>query len=487
MSNIKSLYTNKFIKSVGRFFMKPDQLLEKVNSFVWGPILLTFLLGTGMYFMIRLHFLPLRRLGMALKLAVGCNRNQKEGGEMQGSVSPFSSFMTELAATIGTGNIVGVATAMSLGGPGALFWMMVSAFIGMATKLVETTLSVSYRKKNDKGDLVGGPMYVMKYGMNQKKVGQYFAGIYSLFAVFAAFGMGNMVQSNSIADTLSVSFGVDKVITGMLVSAMVAVVVIGGIKTIGKLANFLVPVMGILYLAGVLIVILVHWKRIPTALLEIVMSALCPKAIAGGTFGVTTISMLQAFRWGISRGVFSNEAGLGASGITAATANTKDPVRQGYISMTGVFFDTVVICAATGLALVVSGVQNDNFTQMEGSLLTLMAFEKVFGKKGQYITGISMVLFAFATIMAWAYQGERAFEFLNNKSFEKRKQLFRICYVAAAFAGAVIPLKSVWTLADIFNGLMAFPNLLCLMSLSDIACEKIVMWDRGGKKSQTRH
>ena len=451
-------------------------MLDRIDAIVWGPGLLFLILGTGIYLMVKLKFLPLRRLGMALKLAIGFNK--EKGKHVNGSVSSFSALMTELAATIGTGNIVGVATAMSLGGPGALFWMIISSLIGMALKLVESTLAVTYRQRNQRGQLAGGPMYVMENGLKWKKTGHIMAVVYAFLAVLASFGMGNMVQANSIADAVYVTFGISKITVGFIIALLTLFVVFGGIRTIGKLTNILVPIMGILYLSGTLIVIIFHWRNLFEAIQAIFLYAFCPKAITGGILGTSTSGALQAFRWGVSRGVFSNEAGLGASGISAAAANTSDAVRQGYISMTGVFFDTIVICTSTGLALLVSGAFQNNVNEMEGSVLTLRAFETVFGDKGEKFVCISIVLFAFATIIAWAYQGEKAYEFLMHDDKKSNSLIFRLVYILFVIIGCIFSLRQVWNLSDICNGLLAIPNIVCVLILSNRACAKILAWDK---------
>ncbi len=450
-----------------------ESLLERADNLVWGPWLLVLLLGTGCYLMVRLRFLPLKNLRFALGCAFGMGQRGKEKGEGSG-ISSFSSLTTELAATIGTGNIVGVATAMVLGGPGALFWMMVSSLAGMATKLVESTLSVKYRTQNDRGEPVGGPMYTIQNGFANKRLGKILSGMFAAFAVMASFGMGNMTQSNSIAEALQVSFRIPRAQTGLVVTIVTILVVLGGIGTIGKVTQVMVPFMGILYLLGAVAVIVTHLNNLPAGIGTIVLMAFRPNAVAGGLFGYMTVSGREALRWGVSRGVFSNEAGLGAAGISAAAADTKDYVKQGYVSMTGVFLDTIVICLITGLALACSGVvgsSDANGELLTGTSLTIASFETTFGGMGAAFISVCITLFAFATIVGWAYQGEKAFEFLVKKS--AYCVYYRIFYALIAFVGAVCSLEVIWDFSDICNGLMAVPNLICVLALSKEAVRDI--------------
>lgn len=452
--------------------MKIAKIIREIDNLVWGPWMLILLVGTGCYLMLKLRYLPVKKLGFALKCAFGGKKGQKE---KDGRISSFSSLTTELAATIGTGNIVGVATAMVLGGPGALFWMMLTSFVGMATKLVESTLAVKYRSQNDRGEVVGGPMYTMVHALPCKRLGHLLATLFSVFAVMASFGMGNMAQSNSIAAALKSSFQIPEVQTGLFVTVITILVVLGGIQSIAKVTNFVVPVMGVLYLSGTLFVILTHVKQVPSGIGHIIEMALCPQAVGGGVFGSMTYSMAQSIRWGVSRGVFSNEAGLGAAGISAACADTDNYIKQGYISMTGVFLDTIVICSATGLALAASGVlgmRNADGELITGIALTIAAFETVFGSLGACFVSICITLFAFATIIGWAYQGERAFEFLVGKS--KYCIFYRFGYALITYIGTVCSLNVVWDFSDICNGLMAIPNLICILLLSKEICEEIV-------------
>ena len=448
-----------------------EEKIRQLDNLVWGPWLILLLLGTGIYLMVRLRFLPLKRL----KWAFGCAFGKNGGTGKNGKISSFSTLTTELATTLGTGNIVGVATAMVLGGPGALLWMIITSLIGMSTKLVESMLAVKYRARNRRGETAGGPMYTCERGMGNKRLGRLMGMLFAFFAVMASFGMGNMTQSNSIAEALWVSFGISRAKTGLLVTILTILVVIGGIQTIGKVTQILVPCMGIFYIAGTLAVIVLHWQRLPEAVAEIFVAACCPKAVSGGLFGTVYVTAAESLRWGVSRGIFSNEAGLGASGITSASADTEDYIKQGYISMTGVFLDTVVFCTLTGLALAVAGVigtVDKNGNPITGTELTLAAFSDTLGEWGSGFVSICIVLFAFATVIGWAYQGEKAFEYLlgGNAGYNV---IYRFVYGFAAFAGCVCSLELVWDFSDICNGLMAVPNLVCVLALSGEACREI--------------
>ncbi len=402
-----------------------------------------------------------------------------------GKVSSLASLTTELATTLGIGNIVGVATAMVLGGPGALFWMVATSFIGMATKLVESMLAVKYRGKNDRGEIAGGPMYTCLHGFPNKTAGKVLGFLFALFAVTASFGMGNMTQSNSIADAVWVAFGVPKENTGLLLTIVTILVVLGGIGVIGKVTQVLVPFMGVFYLLGALAVIATHWKNLPGAVAGILTAAFYPEAVSGGIFGSVTATAFQSLRWGVSRGIFSNEAGLGASGITTAAADTEDYIRQGYISMTGVFLDTAVVCTITGLAFAVSGVLGSvdaNGNSLTGTALTLAAFRTTLGDWGGSFVSVCIVLFAFATIIGWAYQGERAFEFLMGGR-SRYNLWYRFAYGLTAFLGCISSLETVWNFSDICNALMAVPNLICVLALSGKACREIRSYPAPAKKA----
>ncbi|MCM1186002.1 MAG: amino acid carrier protein [Lachnoclostridium sp.] len=457
-----------------------SQWLREADNLVWGPGMLALLLGTGVYLMISLDFLPLKNLKFALLCAIGAESRKKTKEKHPEGISSFSSLTTELAATIGTGNIVGVATAMVLGGPGALIWMMLSGLIGMATKLVESMLAVKYRSRNEKNEFTGGPMYTMANGLPNRKAGRFLGGIFAFFAVMASFGMGNMTQSNSIADAMKVTFHVPVYGTGLVVTVITILVVLGGIGSISKVTKVMVPFMGIFYLLGTFWVILTHLPNLPYGMFQMIGMAFSPRAVCGGVGGQICVSGAQALRWGVSRGVFSNEAGLGAAGISAAAADTKDYVRQGYISMTGVFLDTMVICVVTGLAIAASGMLG--IVDNEGGLLTgtaliIAVFQTTFGEYGAVFVSICIALFAFATIVGWAYQGEKAFEFLAGTRY---CMYYRFFYALVTFVGAVCSLQAVWDFSDICNALMAVPNLICVLLLSKEACEEIKGYKQNG-------
>ena len=452
--------------------------LQQTDRIVWGPWLIFLLLGCGCYLMISLFFLPLRNLLAALGLVFHPKSRKGTDGE---GVSPFSALTTELAATIGTGNIVGVATAMVLGGPGALFWMLLSGIIGLSTKLVESTLCVRYRVRDHKGKPVGGPMYVLQNAFPYRRMGRILAVLFAIFAVLASFGMGNMTQGNSIAEALAVTFGVGRTATGLVLGILTILVILGGIDKIARVTEYLVPCMAVFYLFGTGMVIFTHLHNLPAGIWQILWGAFCPEAMAGGTIGFlcsigngTACSGRQAMRYGVSRGVFSNEAGLGAAGISAACADTTDAVRQGYISMTGVFIDTIVICSLTGLAIASSGMLGQRDAQGEflnGTALMIAVFSATFGRVGEWMLTLSIALFAFATIIAWEYQGEKAFEYLMGRCH--RTGWYRVGYGIAAFLGAVCSLEAVWDFSDICNGLMAVPNLLAVVMLSKGICREI--------------
>lgn len=496
------------------------ECLKKIDAFVWGPAMLVFMLGTGIFLLIRMRFLPLRQLGYALRCVCGteektahhkgkqrsgkqkrkrtdCRNNKKRGEKAadcrskkrqerrteQGGVSPLSSLTTELAATIGTGNIVGVATAMTLGGPGALIWMLLAAFAGLSTKFAESMLSVKYRVRNADGSYSGGPMYTLCRAFPNRRLGSALGKAFALFAVFASFGMGNMTQANSVSASLHETFGIGTAKSGLVLTILVILAVIGGIRMISKLTLYMVPCMALFYIIGALCVIVLHIGNLPHGIAEMVQMAFSGEAVAGGMGGTIVASMQDAMRLGISRGVFSNEAGLGAGGITAAAAETDSPVRQGYISMTGVFFDTIVICTLTGLTLSASGVlgmRDETGRMLDGAALTIAAFSTVFGEFGGCFVSIGICLFAFATMIAWEYQGESAFVFLVRG--RDLRICYRFLYGLVTFAGSVCVLETVWEFSDIMNALMAVPNLVCVLALSGVVCRDMRTYVQKNKK-----
>ncbi|WP_018395664.1 sodium:alanine symporter family protein [Bacillus sp. 37MA] len=423
------------------------ELLRSISSFIWGPPLLIFIVGTGIYLTFRIGFLQIRLLPYSLKLAF--SKNQDKNSE--GDISHFQALMTALAATIGTGNIVGVATAILIGGPGALFWMWISAFFGMATKYAEAVLAVKYRVQDEDGEMSGGPMYYLERGLNQKWLGVLFA----LFGAIAAFGIGNLVQANSVASVVKSTFDVPTWITGIVLTIFSALVLLGGIKSIGRVAAFFVPFMAAFYVIAGLIVLFINMTEIPAAIVLILTDAFTGEAVAGGAIGTV-------IRYGVARGVFSNEAGLGSASIAAAAAKTDMPARQALVSMTQVFIDTIVLCSITGLTIVLAGQYDSG---LEGSELTTASFNIFLGSAGSYIVAIGLLFFASATIIGWSYYGEKCFTYLFSKEIVK---YYRIVFVLAVFIGAVTSLDLVWTFSDIMNGLMALPNLIGLLGLSGV-------------------
>ena len=361
------LYKQIIIKSEreGEKVEKLANALSAIDTFVWGPVMLVLLVGTGIYLTIRLRFITWRNLGYALKSTLSKEARKKTRGT--GDVSPFSALTTALAATIGTGNIVGVATAMVSGGPGALVWMLISACFDLTTKFSECMLAIKYREVNEKGEMSGGPMYTMKRGFKHKKVGAVLGWLFALFAVIASFGIGNLTQANSISTSFQTTFHVPLWITGIVITVLALVIIIGGIQTISKVSSVVVPLMAIFYIIAGIIVILGNFSNVPEGICLIVKMAFSPKAVSGGVLGTVVASMMGAMRYGVARGCFSNEAGMGSAAITAAAATTDHPVRQGYINMTGTFWDTIVVCTITGLCIASSGVLGSNYTAVEGN------------------------------------------------------------------------------------------------------------------------
>lgn len=436
--------------------------VHALDRFLWGPGTLALLLGTGVFLTLRTHFLPWRNLGRALRSIL--SREARVGGE--DGVSPFSALMTALAATIGTGNIVGVATALVAGGPGALVWMELSALFGLSTKCAECLLAVKFRRRNTRGEWCGGPMYVLRDGLHLGRLGPILAALFAFFTVCASFGIGSMTQANSIAGALDAAFFVPSQITGTVTALLALAVILGGIRSIAKVSARLVPAMAVFYLTAALAVILGNWERLPAAVSTILRCAFSTQAVSGGAAGTVTLSMLEAARWGVARGVFSNEAGLGSAAISAASATATSPARQGYINMTGTFFDTLVICTVTGLAICASDVLGalDSAGQpVDGAALTILAFRTVLGPLGGVFVSVSLVLFAFSTILGWEYQGEKAFEYLFGP---RPVPAYRVCFCLAALWGAGAQLEVVFQLSDICNALMCLPNLASLLLLS---------------------
>ena len=427
------------------------ELLKALDAFVWGPPLLILLVGTGIYLTIRLGLLQVARLPKAFQLIF-----TKDKGH--GDVSSFAALCTALAATVGTGNIIGVATAIKVGGPGALFWMWMAAFFGMATKYAEGLLAIKYRTKDANGAVAGGPMHYILLGMGEKW--RPLAIFFALAGVLVALlGIGTFTQVNSITESIQNTAQINPAITALILSIFVGIAVFGGLKSISKVSTAVVPFMAIVYILGTLTVILFNIEKIPATLALIFTSAFSPVAAVGGFAGA---SIRMAIQNGVARGVFSNESGLGSAPIAAAAAKTNEPVEQGLISMTGTFIDTLIICTLTGLTILVTGVWSG---ELNGVALTQSAFSMVFSDFGSIVLTIFLVLFAFTTILGWNYYGERCFEFLFGVRFI---WLYRVVFVVMVLLGGFIELDMVWIIADIVNALMALPNLIALLVLSPV-------------------
>lgn len=531
--------------------------ISAIDEVIWGPVMLVLIVGTGVFLTVRLHFLPWRNLGYAIRMTF--TKQARDTNYGAGDVSQFSALTTALAATIGTGNIVGVATAMVSGGPGALVWMWISACFGLSSKFGECMLSIKYREVNEKGEMSGGPMYTMKKAFPKHRMGAVSGWLFALFTVIASFGIGNMTQANSVSDSLHVAFQVPTIISGIILTVLALSIIVGGIQSISKVSSIVVPFMAIFYLFFALIVLVGNIANLPSGIAMIFEMAFRMQAVGGGLCGSITAAMMNAMRFGVARGVFSNEAGMGSAAISAAAAKTDSAVKQGYFSMTGTFWDTIVVCTITGLciassgvlgatrpdvtghyetnghhlsiftigshsqevetaytvkwdrtALILTNVDNDSrlvlyttkqekkdkpnvqkgilvgdysdksgeeyhFTAdgiyehdalIKGAALTILAFETVLGKSGSYLVCIGIVLFAFATILGWEYQGEKAFEYLFGT--QRYNIVYRILYSMVVYIGATTALDLVWNFSDIANALMAIPNLVCLLALSGV-------------------
>ncbi len=534
-----------------------QEILTKIDDFVWGPVMLVLLVGTGIFLTIRFKFLPWRNLFPSMKRLFSPESRKKDEGE--GDISPFSALMTALAATIGTGNIVGVATAMVTGGPGALVWMWISAAFGISTKFSECALAIKYRKTNEKGEMSGGPMFTIKNAFKVKWIGAVLAFLFAIFAVFASFGIGNLTQANSIADALHTSFSIPAWVTGLVLAMFIFFILLGGIKRISKVSSILVPLMAFFYIICGVIVIFGNITEIPAGLRMIFAMAFNLKSVGGGVCGTITASVMNSMRFGVARGCFSNEAGLGSAAISAAAATTKSHIKQGFISMCGTFIDTIIVCTITGLAIASSGVlgtvqtastgtYTDNqivLTQeskgkeisyiyelnddelvltsakgdktvltkfeepetasesdvagswtdtagnhyvfgtdgkceyqalVQGAALTILAFESVLGKFGSYLVSIGLVLFAFSTIIGWEYNGEKALEYIVKKP--SICFIYRVVFSVVVYFGATTALQVVWSFSDIANALMAIPNLICLLVLSNSLYKDLEEYNR---------
>lgn len=430
------------------------ELFNKIDQVVWGPPLLILLVGTGIYLTARLGLLQIFKLPLALKYLFA----KDSDSEGDGDVSSFAALCTALSATIGTGNIVGVATAIKAGGPGALFWMWMAAFFGMATKYAEGLLAVKYRSVDENGQMAGGPMYYIEKGLGKK----WLAKMFAIFGVGVAFfGIGTFPQVNAITEAVKITFNLPITLTAIIITILVAFVTIGGIKNIAAVAEKTVPFMAVFYIVGSIIILASNAALLPETIKMIINSAFTPTAAAGGFLGATVMKAVQS---GIARGVFSNESGLGSAPIAAAAAKTKSCVRQGLISMTGTFFDTIVICTMTGLVLILTGAWNSG---LEGAAMTNAAFKSGLSIPiiGQMIVTIGLIFFAFTTILGWNYYGERCIAYLVGV---KGIMPYRIIYILLVASGAFLKLNLIWIIADIVNGLMAIPNLIALVGLSGV-------------------
>ncbi|MDG1782006.1 MAG: sodium:alanine symporter family protein [Porticoccaceae bacterium] len=428
-----------------------EQIIDQINGFVWGPVMLTLLLGTGIFLTIGLKGMTISHIPYAFKQLF-----KGRQGSGDGEISPFNALMTSLSSTIGMGNIAGVATAIGLGGPGALFWMWCAAFVGMATKYAEAVLAVNYRETDEAGRKVGGPMYYIKNGLGDKW--KWLGGAFALFGSLAGFGLANTVQSNAVSQVLETNFNVPTVISGIVMAVLVGGVLLGGIKRIASVAGKLVPFMAALYMTATFIILVMNAPVIPAAIILVVDSAFNGAAATGGFAGAT---LMLALRMGIARGIFSNEAGLGSAPIAHAAAETNSPVRQGTIAMLGTFIDTLIICTMTGLVLIVTGVWSG---EPQGAAMTLAAFNGAL-PYGDIILSLCVALFAFTTMLGWSYYGERCAEFLLGPRVITP---FRVLWVIGIFVGTQMSLELVWKMTDALNGLMAIPNLIALLLLSPI-------------------
>ncbi len=432
------------------FFM---ELNSQLNSLVWGPYMLVLIVGTGVYLTTRTNFMSITKIGYVLKNTLLKMFEKTTVGE--GEITPFQAVATALAATIGIGNIAGVATAIALGGPGAVFWMWVSAIFGMATKYGEVVLAIKYREKTPDGRFVGGPMYYIRNGLNLK----WLAAIFAFFGALAAFGIGNMTQANSVAAAMEATFGANKLVSGIVLAVATAAVVLGGLKRIAQVTERLVPFMAAFYIIGGIIILIINASSIPAAFGFIFSSAFTGTAAVGGFAGST---IMMATRYGVARGVFSNEAGLGSAPIAHAAATTDSAVKQGLWGIFEVFMDTIVVCSITALSIVVTGVWQTGET---GAALTTAAFNEGLPGPGGIIVAVGVLLFAYSTILSWEYYGERCAEYLFGS---KAIMPYRVIWIPFILIGAIGGLVTIWDIADTLNGLMAIPNLIGLLGLSGV-------------------
>ena len=453
-----------------------NQIVGDIDSFVWGPVMLCLLVGTGIYLTAYLNFRTWRNLPYAMKSVF--SREARKTNRGSGDVSPFSALMTALAATIGTGNIVGVATAMFAGGPGALVWMWVSACFGLTTKFSECMLGFKFREVNAKGEMKGGPMFTMKNGFKNKRAGLFMGFLFAMFTVIASFGIGNMTQANSITTAVSATFGFSNEIIGAALTVLTLAVIVGGITSISRVSSLIVPGMAVFYIAAGLLCIALNFENIPHGLYLIFMMAFDPAAVEGGVVGTITVSVMNSVRFGVARGCFSNEAGLGSAAISAAASTTDDPARQGYVSMTGTFIDTIIVCTITGLTIASSGVLGTigpDGKPLTGVVLTMAAFSTHLGTAGNWIVSVGIMLFAYSTILGWEYNGEKAWEYLWGT--HTYNIIYRLAFSLVVYVGATQTLDLVWNLSDIANALMAVPNLVSMLVLAPVIKEEVLRFE----------
>lgn len=438
-----------------------ETIIQSISEIIWSWPMIILLLGTHLYLTFRLR-IPQRKIFTAIKISLQSDNKSK------GDVSQFAALATALAATIGTGNIIGVATAISLGGPGAVFWCWLTGVVGIATKYSEGLLAIKYRVTNSNGEMSGGPMYALERGLNMK----WLAILFCIFTAIAALGIGNTVQSNSIALLVNDTWGIPNYISGIVIATLVMLVIIFGVKGIAKVCTTLVPLMALFYIIGCLWLLCININYVPQAIILIIESAFSIESIGGGFLGST---MIVAMRFGIARGLFSNESGLGSAPIVAAAAQTRNPVRQALVSASGTFWDTVIICALTGIVLVSCIIAYPDIDTSLGGTLTTAAFSKLPGF-GNIMLTISLFTFAFSTLLGWCYYGEKSVEYLTGVKYVK---IYRLIWIAASFIGAIINLSIVWTISDIMNALMALPNLISLLLLSGVVARetKHYLWD----------
>jgi len=429
--------------------------ITSINDVVWGVPMLIAILGTGLFLQLRLGFMPIAKIGAGFAMVW---RGRKAAPGSVGEITPYAALMTALAATVGVGNIAGVATAIAVGGPGALFWMWMTALVGMATKYAEVLLAVHYRETDDHGEQVGGPMYAIKNGLGRHW--RWLGGAFALFGGLAGFGIGNMVQANSIAGALQASFGVDPWLSGVVMAVITGFVLLGGVKRIGAVAEKLVPFMCVGYIVASLTVLGMYADQIPAAFSLIFTSAFSPVAATGGFAGA---AVMMAVRYGVARGIFSNEAGLGTAGIAQAAGQTSNAVESGLVGMMGTFIDTILVCTMTGLVLIVTGVWS---TGLKGAALSAAGFSAAFPGFGGQFLSIALVVFAFTTILGWAYYGEKCWEYLVGSAAMEKP--YRLLWTMFVLVGAVTQLEFVWLVSDTLNAFMAVPNLVSLLLLSPV-------------------